>query len=74
MDLVDATAVRDMMRTLLNCYYFNQNVGVLYSESYQPVAAATELFGFGLLNKIVEDILGPSKRLIEEFGDACKEY
>jgi hypothetical protein len=46
----------------------------VYSESYQPVAAATELFGFGILNRIVAHILGPSKWLNEEFGDSCREY
>lgn len=46
-----------------------QNITITYSERYQPVAGATELVGFGNLNRIVEDILGTSEWLKNNFGD-----
>jgi len=39
----------------------------VYSESYQPVDGATALLGFGILNRIVEEILGHSKWLKTTF-------
>jgi hypothetical protein len=41
----------------------------VYSESYQAAAEATELVGFGNLNRIVESILSPSEWLKTTFGD-----
>ncbi|MCJ1422362.1 hypothetical protein MMC29_000242 [Sticta canariensis] len=45
------------------------NITIIYSERYQPVASATELVGFGNLNKIVDDILSTSEWLKTTFGD-----
>jgi hypothetical protein len=39
------------------------------SEDYQSVDSSTELLGFGILNKIVEDILGPSEWLNTTFNN-----
>jgi hypothetical protein len=41
---------------------------LVYSERYQAAAGATELVGFGNLNKIVEGILRPSEWLKTTFG------
>ncbi|KAF2839911.1 hypothetical protein M501DRAFT_991901 [Patellaria atrata CBS 101060] len=45
------------------------NITTAYSERYQPAASATELVGFGHLNRIVQDILGTSEWLKKTFGD-----
>lgn len=42
---------------------------MVYSERYQATASATELVGFGNLNRIVEGILSASEWLKTTFGD-----
>lgn len=44
------------------------------SESYQPVDGATALLGFGILNRIVEDILRPSEWLRTTFGNESASF
>jgi hypothetical protein len=46
----------------------------VHSESYQPVDNTTALLGFGILNKIVEDILGPSEWLKTTFGNQYRSF
>jgi hypothetical protein len=44
------------------------------SESYQPIDGATALLGFGILNRIVENILEPSKWLKTTFGNESTSF